>query len=56
MVVGSILVGHPGDEYVCTHDHGSGDECLSFQLAPSLVEAIGDRTHVWRIGCVPPFA
>src|ERR1700709_2181561 len=21
LVAGSILVGHPGDEYVCTHDH-----------------------------------
>jgi AraC-like DNA-binding protein len=34
LVAGSILVGHPGDEYVCTHDHVCGDECLSFFLAP----------------------
>jgi AraC-like DNA-binding protein len=53
-VAGSILVGHPGDEYVCTHDHVCGDECLSFFLAPELVEAIGDRAEVWRIGCAPP--
>jgi AraC family transcriptional regulator len=53
LVAGSILVGHPGDEYVCTHDHGVGDECLSFHLAPALVESIG-RTDLWRIGCVPP--
>jgi AraC-like DNA-binding protein len=40
---------------MCTHDHHvCGDECLSFQLAPALVEAIGDRTDVWRAGCVPP--
>jgi AraC-like DNA-binding protein len=54
LVAGSILVGHPGDEYTCTHDHVCGDECLSFFLAPELVEAIGDRSEVWRIGCAPP--
>ena len=54
LVAGSILVGHPGDEYVCTHDHVCGDECLSFFLAPELVEAIGDRAEVWRIGSAPP--
>jgi AraC-like DNA-binding protein len=54
LVAGSILVGHPGDEYLCTHDHVCGDECLSFFLAPELVEAIGDRAQVWRIGATPP--
>jgi AraC-like DNA-binding protein len=54
LVAGSILVGHPGDEYICTHDHVCGDECLSFFLDPELVEAIGDRTEVWRIGAAPP--
>ena len=58
LVAGSILVGYPGDEYVCTHDHarGDGDECLSFHLTPALVEAVGDRTPAWRRGCVPPLA
>jgi AraC-like DNA-binding protein len=54
LVAGSILVGHPGDEFTCTHDHACGDECLSFFLSPELVQAIGDRTDVWRIGAVPP--
>ena len=54
LVAGSILVGHPGDEYVCTHDHVCGDECLSFFLSPELVDAIGDRTEIWQIGCAPP--
>jgi AraC-like DNA-binding protein len=54
LVAGSILVGHPGDEYVCTHDHGCGDECLSFQLSPELAESIGARADVWRTGGVPP--
>ncbi|MGB9118798.1 helix-turn-helix transcriptional regulator [Bradyrhizobium sp.] len=54
LVAGSILVGHPGDEYICTHDHVCGDECLSFFLSPELVEAIGDRTEIWRVGAAPP--
>ena len=54
LVAGSILVGHPGDEYMCTHDHVCGDECLSFFLSPELVEAIGDRAEVWQIGSAPP--
>ena len=56
LVAGSILVGYPGDEYLCTHDHVCGDECLSFFLDPELVETIGDRTEAWRIGSAPPLA
>ena len=54
LVAGSILVGFPGDEYVCSHDHVCGDECLSFFLSPELVETIGDRTEIWRVGAAPP--
>src|SRR4029453_9687034 len=55
LVAGSILVGHPGDEYVCTHDHHAcGDECLSFELDAALIETIGDRAAIWRTGAVPP--
>jgi AraC-like DNA-binding protein len=54
LVAGSILVGHPGDEYTCTHDHVCGDECLSFFLHPELVELIGDQRAVWQVGSVPP--
>ena len=53
LVAGSILIGFPGDEYVCTHDHVVGDECLSFFLAPELVDAIGDAKP-WQVGSVPP--
>lgn len=56
LVAGAVLVGFPGDEYVCTHDHAAGDECLSFELAPELVGAIGGRSDIWRVGAVPPLA
>jgi AraC-like DNA-binding protein len=54
LVAGSVLVGHPGGEYVCSHDHVRGDECLSFFLQPELVQAIGDQGDIWQIGCAPP--
>jgi AraC-like DNA-binding protein len=54
LVSGSVLIGHPGDEYTCTHEHVRGDECLSFHLSPELVEAIGDRGEIWQLGAAPP--
>lgn len=54
LVAGSMLIGHPGDEYICTHDHVYGDECLSFHLAPEVVDTLGNRTEIWRTGCVAP--
>jgi AraC-like DNA-binding protein len=54
LVAGSVLVGHPGDEYVCTHDHVCGDECLSFFLNAELVDAIGARPEIWQVGALPP--
>jgi AraC-like DNA-binding protein len=54
LVTGSILVGHPDDEYICSHEHCRGDECLSFFLSEGLVEAIGGRTDIWRVGAAPP--
>jgi hypothetical protein len=55
LVPGSLLIGHGGDEYSCSHDHhGGGDECLSFQFTPEVVEAVGDDSKIWRLGCIPP--
>jgi AraC-like DNA-binding protein len=54
LVAGSVLVGHAGDEYLCSHEHSRGDECLSFHLEPATVEAIGVAPALWRTGGVPP--
>jgi AraC-like DNA-binding protein len=55
LVAGSVLVGHPGDEYMCTHDHHvCGDECLSFHFTPELIDVVGDQIEIWRRGCVAP--
>jgi len=55
LVTGSILVGHPGDEYLCSHEHhGGGDECLAFHLAPEAIDALGLRNELFRVGALPP--
>ncbi len=55
LVAGSVLVGRAGDDYVCSHDHVCGDECLSLQLTPELVETIGgDHDAIWSVGALPP--
>jgi AraC-like DNA-binding protein len=54
LVVGSVLIGHPGDEFTCTHEHICGDECLSFFLDAELVEEISDGSSIWQIGSAPP--
>jgi AraC-like DNA-binding protein len=56
LVAGSCLIGSPGTEFVCTHDHVCGDECLSFFFEPELVESVGDRPEAWQIGAAPPLA
>ena len=56
LVAGSFLIGSPGTEFVCTHDHVCGDECLSFFFEPELVETVGDRSEAWQVGAAPPLA
>jgi AraC-like DNA-binding protein len=54
LVTGSMLVGFPEAEFVCSHDHVCGDECLSFFFSGELVEEIGERREAWRVGATPP--
>ena len=56
LVAGSLLIGSPGAEFVCTHDHVCGDECLSFFFEPELVQTIGERAEAWQVGATPPLA
>jgi AraC-like DNA-binding protein len=54
LVAGSMLVGAPGEEYTCTHEHVSGDVCLGFFLSEELVETLGGQRAVWHVGATPP--
>jgi len=55
LVAGSVLAGHPGDEYLCMHEHHEGgDECLSFQLSAEFVDSIAASHVNFRVGGLPP--
>jgi len=59
LIAGSVMVGYPGDEFICTHDHhGCGDECLSFQFSEEMVDRLSgsraDPKKIWRIGALAP--
>jgi AraC-like DNA-binding protein len=56
LVPGSVLLGRPGDEYRCTHDHhAGGDRCLAVHLSPEMVDELAPRGG-WRSGAVAPCA
>lgn len=54
LVSGSFLVGRPGDEYVCSHEHTVGDECLSFHVNEEVADQLGGELDTWRAGGIPP--
>src|SRR5215475_13534678 len=58
LVAGSVLVGHAGDEFVCTHEHhDGGDECLSFHFDDGALDALAsrrERAKRWDAGGIPP--
>ncbi|TFV40047.1 AraC family transcriptional regulator [Bradyrhizobium frederickii] len=54
LVAGSMLVGAPGEEYTCTHEHVSGDVCLGFFFSEDMVDALNGRREIWQVGATPP--
>ena len=56
LIAGALLVGHPGDEFVCSHDHVAGDRCLSFRFATSLVDSLGGGSPLWHARAFPPLS
>lgn len=55
LVAGSVLVGRPGDEFRCTHEHhDGGDECLAFHLSPGFVDLLGGAPARWASTGLPP--
>lgn len=40
MVPNSVLLGNLGAPFHCSHEHGSGDRCLSFQYSPEYWEQV----------------
>jgi AraC family transcriptional regulator len=55
---GSLMLVSPGQTFECSHAHGEGDRCLSFQLAPELFERVahdaGAQCPVFDLQTLPP--
>jgi AraC-like DNA-binding protein len=49
--VGSLLLGSPGQSYACSHDHGVGDDCLSFELEEAVLQPLGPA---FALPALPP--
>jgi AraC family transcriptional regulator len=58
MSPGSLMLGNQGHAFECSHEHGVGDHCLSFQFRPDLFERIahdvGAKGPILNIDCLPP--
>jgi AraC family transcriptional regulator len=46
MVPGSLLLGNARDEFVCAHEHGTGDRCVAFHYSPEFLARLGDDLGV----------
>jgi len=58
MAPGAMLLGSPGNKFECSHPHGEGDRCLSFQYHPELFERVAHDAGAPRFAfagvCLPP--
>ncbi|MBV8774368.1 MAG: AraC family transcriptional regulator [Deltaproteobacteria bacterium] len=58
MAPGALMLGNCGSAYECSHQHGEGDRCLSFQFQPELFERIardaGAKRAILDNHCLPP--
>jgi AraC family transcriptional regulator len=55
LVPGAFLLGRPGDEFTCTHEHhGAGDECLSIQYGAAQLDELGVASRAFLSGALPP--
>jgi len=45
---GALLLGNAGHAFECSHEHGEGDRCLSFQLEPELFDRLAREAGAAR--------
>ncbi len=50
MSPGALLLGNAGHAFACSHQHGEGDRCLSYQFDPELFERLAHDAGVSRAG------
>ena len=49
MSPGALMLGDAGQTFECSHEHGEGDRCLSFQLEPELFERLAHDAGASRV-------
>ena len=60
MSPGSILLGNPGQNFECGHEHAMGDRCLSFHYSPEFFERVAadagahGRSAIFPVLRLPP--
>jgi AraC family transcriptional regulator len=59
LLPGAVLLGNDGCCFECSHEHATGDRCVSFHFAPDYWEAVvgavpGARTATFPLPCLPP--
>jgi AraC family transcriptional regulator len=58
---GALLLGNHGHSFICSHEHGVGDRCLSFHFTPDFLENVaaavaGARRIAFTTPRLPPDA
>ncbi len=54
MVPGAFLIGRPGREFLCCHNHYEhGDTCLSFSFSGEVADAFPQRPEIWKRAIMP---
>lgn len=54
MTPGSLLLGNPAQTFECSHDHGAGDRCLSFQFDPDFFATAAESRPRFKPVRLPP--
>jgi AraC family transcriptional regulator len=51
MTPGSVMLGSAGQNFECSHEHGTGDRCISFSYSPEFFDRLGadPAFHALRI-------
>jgi AraC-like DNA-binding protein len=58
MIPGSVLLGNTGQSFECSHQHGIGDYCVSFQYSPEHLAGIAESAGIpfrrFEVSRIPP--
>jgi AraC-like DNA-binding protein len=56
LVPGAVMIGRAGDDYMCSHEHSTGDVCVSVHVPADTLDALECDPRGWQSGSVAPRA